>query len=347
MEITIVGAGLAGVLLAWRLRDCQAAVTLVDAPTRWPASASYASGGRVRLFDPDAGIREHAHRSLEQLERDPWTRRSARFRRVPCLYLRTGGSAMGAAWCERMRREDRSAQLATRHKIAEHVLELDGSATQQHGVWEPDAGQLSPRHLRDAVLRRLAFHHSVRYRPVPAVSVDDRSRVVLADDCVVGSDIVVVAAGTHTGSLLPNGTCPPMRSKRIQFVHYSGRLPRPLAFVDELTGLYGTTLADGGTLLGLPTDDWDPRVVSSDQRLAARTTSLAHRRLRHLGPGSVEALVAAADTYCSDHPIHRLRPTSVPGVITFIGGAGGAAKTLLSTSAQAADELAGRPTRKE
>ncbi|WP_432902894.1 FAD-dependent oxidoreductase [Micromonospora matsumotoense] len=91
LRVLVVGAGLAGVLLARRLQDAGAEAVLIgtatDGPTGGYRDATAASGGLVRAFEPEPAARALAAASLAELRGDPGLAAEAGWRRTGSLYL--------------------------------------------------------------------------------------------------------------------------------------------------------------------------------------------------------------------------------------------------------------------
>jgi len=224
-------------------------------------------------------------------------------------------------------------------------------------VRERRAGQTSPDALRDAVLADLAGRPRAVLRDAPL----DRLTAAMAREY----DAVVLAVGAWTPALLRASGLPSdgYRTRSIQYTVYDAGLVRPPAFTDEETGLYGLPTADGGLLLGVPTNAWDAppgatavtlfrpdRAVSRKDHAASRPDQAASRQdqaarlaagcFPRLKLGDARRRVGAADCYC-DPPVLALRRVSgpVPRLFTFTGGSGGCAKSALAASQRAADQL--------
>jgi glycine/D-amino acid oxidase-like deaminating enzyme len=174
------------------------------------------------------------------------------------------------------------------------------------------------------------------------VAVTDAPGVRLSGGRSARYEAVVVATGPWTPALLAASglSHPGLRTRRIQYLLHPGGAPVSTGFVDATTGLYGRPAARGRLLIGLPSAEWDaaPR-PDPDRALAGRTVAVARRRLGvPLAPAAAADTVAAADCY-TDPPGLCLRPLAGPGLYTFTGGSGGAAKTALAASRAAAAAL--------
>ncbi|MEV6516297.1 FAD-dependent oxidoreductase [Micromonospora chalcea] len=326
-RVLVVGAGLAGALLARRLRDAGAEAVLIGPHGGGPggrhADATAASGGLVRAFEPDPAARSLATASLAELLDDPALATAAGWRATGSLYLLDAGTAAGVA----------GAEVLTRDEVARR-FGFDRLPDGTVAVWEPGAGYLDPDRLRRSVLRGLD-----RTETTPVARLGDGA-VELRDGRRLTGDLVVVAAGAWTPGLLRAAGLPTtLRTKHIQYAHLRTGRADPPCFVDETSGLYGRPAGPGRVLLGLPSDRWDvdPPAPAPDTGLAARVLAVAARRLPGLDPRPDGPPVSAADCY-SDPPGLALR--AVAGTVhTFTGGSGGAAKTVLAASRLAATAL--------
>ncbi len=319
-HMVVVGAGLAGTLLAWRLQQLGAVVTLVTAGGEGDATA--ASGGLVRGFERDPQTRALAGESLDELRDDAWLQAESGFRATGSLYLLDQPDPPLGGW-----------RLLTAAQVSER-FGFTGLAPDTVGVWEPTAGHLRPDRLRRAILARLRLAVEV-----PAARLEGDA-VVLRDGRRLFGDRVVLAAGAWTPALLrASGLETSLRTKHIQYSWFSTAPAGLPAFVDETSGLYGRPAEDGRLLLGLPSSRWDidPHAPPADPQLAAQVVAAAGRRLTRLTAHPDGPPVSAADCY-SDPPGLALRP--VTGTVhTFTGGSGGAAKTALAASRAAAKAL--------
>lgn len=347
MRTCVVGGGLAGTLLAWRLA-LAAPRDVIDLVlgARCRADATTASGGAVRAYEPDPEQRRLATASLVELLASPTLRRWARYQRVPSVYLPSGGPVATADLAQ----IDRSVPGSVQELSATGLARL-GWADVHPGavaVAEHRAGYLVPSRLRDAVLADAAVRR--RVRPVPAAL----AALTIRDDdtleCMVGADrrrydVVVIAAGAWTPGLLARAGLPAgeYRTKSIQYTVHRTEGWRPPQFVDEVIGLYGRPAPDGGLLLGLPTDQWgvDPDRPPVTPALHDQAARLARTRFPKLRIGPAARTVGGADCYGA-HPTLSLRPVVDTGhrLFTFTGGAGGSVKTALAASQEAATTLA-------
>ena len=337
MRIAIVGGGLAGALLALRLRQTgrRIVVDLYAGDRPRGADATGASGGIVRGFVTGAEACRLATASLVELHRSATLRQWAGYREVGSAYLLRPGTDPGPSVDAVNRSLPGAAEV--RPAGGSPFRDLPAGTL---AVVERRAGFISPARLRDAVLRWLTATGS-RIAPVPVAEVSPLPSVRLATGRTLLYDAVVVAAGPWTPRLLAASDLadPDLRTKQIQYsIVRTG--PALGAFHDDTTGLYGRPAGDGEFLLGLPADRWDvdPAAVTADPALPDAVVACARRRLGVDG-GAVVRTVVSADCY-HDRPGLALRPV-LPWapLYTFTGGSGGAAKSALAASREAAQDL--------
>lgn len=344
MRVAIVGGGIAGSLLAWRLAT-RSRTTTVDVFLRAHQAntdATGASGGLVRAFEADPEAGRLAAESLAELVGSAALREWSGYHQVGSVYLTDSLADPAAALRSIEDLLPRSAIAATGRELTRR-FPFRGLPPDAVGIFERTAGYLSPARLRAAALTAaVAAGARVHDRAVTEATMTPAIR--LADGTERWFDVVVVAAGAWSAHLLATAGAHPgmLRTKRIQYCLRAGCPSGLGAFVDETSGLYGRPTADGGLLIGLPSDDWDldPRAVVPDPQLADRVTTWGRRRFgAAVGGVPATRTVASVDCY-ADPPGLFLRPTT-PGspLFSFTGGSGGAAKTALAASGQAANQL--------
>jgi glycine/D-amino acid oxidase-like deaminating enzyme len=346
VRVGIIGAGLAGALLAWRVRLARphSQVDLISGSP--PASdATEVSGGLVRGFEVDPGNRELATESLAELHASELLTTWSGYQEIGSIYACAERDAGLDAVLAQM---DRRLPGSTRVVAAAELMASHGWAglpATSVAVVERRAGYVSPQGLRRGVLHDL-LRLGVRILPGVVSEVLARSDSVrcIASEGVRDYDTAVVAAGRWTAGLLAHSGFPAdgYRSKAIQYgVYCASGLPSG-TFIDDTTGLYGRPAPGSRVLLGLPSDRWDvdcdhPPRDDALQRRAAELAAVRFPRLRLAAPVQV---VAAADCYTYP-PRLALRPVpgGAPRLYTFTGGSGGAAKTALAASRIAAGQL--------
>jgi len=347
MRVGIIGAGLAGSLLAWRLAQQPAVAEVWLAPgTPAPADATAASGGAVRAYEVKPEQRSLALASMAELAADPILRDWSGFCDCGSVYLPAEPVGLAEAVTEINETLAGSASLVDLEQLI--GAGWAGLPADTVGIAERQAGYLNPDRFRRAVLTDLAGRPRVTVLPAGPVTDLAPGSFSLAGErheC----DLVVLAAGAWTPSLLRQSGLPDggLRTKSIQYTIHRATGTLPTTFVDDRTGLFGKPLP-GGLLLGLPTTGWDasPTGVPADDQLAARAAELATRTFPALRLHSAEPSVAAIDCYAESGLLALRRvPGAADRLFTFTGGSGGAAKTALAASRRAARELAegGRP----
>lgn len=364
MRICIVGGGLAGTLLAWRLRhsDRTLRIDLVtgsasggDLSTFRPPDATAASGGGVRAYESHPLTRALATQSLAELLHSPTLRNWADYRRIGSTYLRT-------AWPQAQQ------EVRAINRVVSGSAELYVAADLMRAGWrnvdagtvaivETEAGHINPQAFRLALLADLARDEAVHIEAQPATAVLTPAGRAPGGParCRVGRtlrdyDVVVIAAGAWTPGLLAgadgptgSGSVPPSpyRTKAIQYALHPASGCRPTFFVDDTTGLYGRPVGEDMMLLGIPVPRYGgpPDGGDPSPELDNIAVGLAAQRLPELHIGPRAALVRAADCY-TDPPTLALRSvTGQRGIFTFTGGSGGSAKTALAASQLAARQL--------
>lgn len=352
MRACIVGGGLAGSLLAWRMAMAttgwQIDLVLGD---RCRGDATAMSGGAVRAYEPEPEQRRLATDSMVELLASRTLREWSGFRQARFVTLRRTTDGLDAAvadielmlpgWVEVV-----PATELERQGWAGLRADLDWGGWDGTAVQEPRAGYTSPARLRDSVLTDGAVRRRVGVHQTELTTIEPRGNGAIG--CVVAGrqceyDVLVVAAGAWTAALLRASGLPACgyRTKSIQYTLYPAGDWRPPQFVDGLTGLYGRPAGDGGLLLGLPSDEWDvdPDCPPTTPGLHAEAARLATARFPKLRIGEPIRTVGSSDCY-ADQPVLALRSVvDTHRLFTFSGGAGGSVKTALAASHRAAIQL--------
>jgi glycine/D-amino acid oxidase-like deaminating enzyme len=345
VRVCVVGGGIAGALLGWRLaRHGDTSVTLVHRSDR--SGATEVSGGLARGYEPDRHNAELAVRSLAELHGSEPLRQWADLRRAGSVYVCAGEPDL--ATVAGIDRALGGVSLAGSAELAGRFC-LTQVAEGCTAVVERQAGYLSPARLAEAARYRtvLLGGRSLAGALADFEPAADTVRYRLADGRSGEANVLVLAAGAGTPALLTAAGLPAggLRTKLVRYTEFAVAGRRPPPFVDEPTGLYGRPAGDGGLLLGLPTTAWDlPADGSSDQLAGGPAEEAAIRdcaasRLAGLRLGEVHRHGAALDCYSPDGRLALRRPAAELAVFTFTGGSGGAAKTALAASADAAEQL--------
>lgn len=338
-RVAIVGGGVAGALLALRTARAPggARVDLFTARDPRHEDASGASGGLVRGFETGTDACRVAAESLAEIRSSDTLRDWTGYRETGSLYVLPGGSATDGPAGVLDAYLPGSAEVVGRDRVVRDFpfRTLPAGAV---AVVERYAGHISPHRLRTAALAAAASL-GVTVRPAPVRAVTRDPAVLTADGGELPYDRVVVAAGAWTPRLLDRSGLPAagLRTKQIQYSVCETPLSGLGSFVDENSGLYGRPYGDGTFLLGLPCDRWnvDPDAVVPDEPLGQRVAESA--RLVFGVPVTVRRTVVSSD--CYHDPAGLVLRRIGPGLHTFTGGSGGAAKTVLRASRTAADAL--------
>lgn len=346
--MAVVGGGVAGALLAWRLaRHPDVERVLIAAGVAGALDATAASGGAVRGYETVPAQRRLAIDSLAELLDDDRLRNWSGYTETGSIYrpqdpapIETGAAEVDASL-------PGSVDLLPAGELQSRGWSMTADELAGSGpvaVAERRAGYLNPDRLRGNVLADLAGRSGVQVLAQGAVQDLTPTGFRLCGKAY-SADSVVLATGAWTPALLRawGWDSTGLRTKAIQYTVYGSGDWKPGTFVDEVSGLYGKPTPDG-LLLGLPTECWDvdPDVAEPDPALSQAVFELAGNRFPRLRLREGAPPVLAVDCYSPD-ALLALRP--VPGtgnrLFTFTGGSGGAAKTALAASAQAAIQLAG------
>jgi len=218
-RITIIGAGLAGTLLARNLAERGYTVSLLDAGAQ-PGLA--ASGNRqgalyVKLgvdFTPQTELALSAL-TFSQRAYQPYAGR----------YWHPTG-LLQLAW--NPREQERQARFLARNHYPEEVVQpvtpeqasrLAGTGLRQGGLWFPGGGWVTP----SALCQGLASHPRIRFRPhtevIRLTSCSDSWQLSCRDGGHLGTETLVVCAGHLSPALVPVSGKHRFRSIRGQVTH--------------------------------------------------------------------------------------------------------------------------------
>lgn len=347
-QVSVVGGGMAGALLAWRLAQQPGVSRVSIAPG--PAGnrdATAASGGAIRGYETGPAARQLAVDSMIELLGDDRLRDWAGYLESGSVYRPLEPAGLESAAAELDARLPGSVELLAAEQLERRGWRLSPDELASSGplaLAERQAGSLDPDRLRGRVLADLAGRRQVSVLDegvVEELTPGGFRLAGVAHSC----DLLVLAAGAWTPALLraAGWDSDGLSTKAIQYTVFGVDDWQPGTFVDEVSGLYGKAAKDG-MLVGLPTQAWniDPDAPPADPALSQKVFELAGSRFPRLRLRPGARPVAAPDCYSADSLL-ALRP--VPGtgdrVFTFTGGSGGAAKLALAASARAAAQLAG------
>ena len=335
-RICIIGGGIAGSLLAWRLAGCDglevSLVTAIDRP-----GATEASGGLLRCYDADRANASLAVRSVAELSQSLRLQAWATPRWVGSVQVCE--EPVNLSVLAEIERSHGGVDVLTPEEL-ETTFGIRGTGPNDRAVLEHRAGYLDPAGLAFGA-RQDAAERGVRLIDGPVSRLEpaaDGAGYLPFDR----ADLVVVAAGAWSPKLLELSGLPsePLRTKVLRYGIFrtAGVLLPP--FVDEGSGLYGRPVDAGTMLLGLPTTEWEAAPDASTPLAdEAAIRQVAAARLGRLRVGQLVRHAGAVDCYSPDSRLALRRPDAELPVFTFTGGSGGAAKTALAASSDAAAEL--------
>ena len=286
----IVGAGVFGASLAWRLARDGVAVTLVDRFE--PGDPRATSGGESRLIrcghGPDAVYTASARRARvlwRELEAECGESLMVECGLVWMAHAEDGFEAASAATmeaqgipCERL---DPAA--------GDRMFPSFGAEGLAFLLHEPEAGVLRAQRATQALARRAAAHGATVVR---AQAAPDGDRVRLDDGRTLEADAVVWACGAWLGALFPAQVA--IRSTRQELFFFDGgpawAADDVPAFVDFDHAIYGTRDLDGLGVKAAP--DFDGPPLAPDAELPPATDAserLARAFLRERFPALADA----------------------------------------------------------
>lgn len=339
MRVCVVGGGLAGSLLTWRLAQLPGAPA-VELRVNHTADATAASGGAVKAFEGDARQRELATDSLAELLSSPVLQTWSGYQRSRFLSMRAGEDGLAEAVAAIDARLPGGTELVPGESLADWHLPGKRTVVVEHHAGYTTPGAWRDRVLDDCAKRGVTIVHGVAG---PVIERPDGAVRCGGTDY----DLVVLATGPWTPQVLrANGFSDAgYRSKSVQYALHevlSGAGAwRPSSFSDEVTGLYARPTATGGMLIGLPAQKWDvdPDHPPLDEELLDRAGGLLGAMLPRLRLGPVTRRVAATDCYRVDPGLALVPVLGTTHLFTFTGGAGGSVKTALAASTAAAAAL--------
>ena len=254
-EVLIVGAGLAGLSVAWHLEGAARVRILEQGPVPG-AEASAQNAGMVRRLEEDPVVRSLALQTARRLEALPEDWEGVEVSRVTGALLGLAHDPLhlhdGVAWCReagvRVEAVDRPAEVAP-------VL---AGAPLKAAWWLPDERVVDPHALLGGLLRgvKRSGGELVCGRSVRALTVEGGRVVgVRTEEGEERADAVVLAAGAWSGALasaagLSRPLVPLRRS--LMTVRAAAPADHPWTWLDDV-GLY--VRPEGGGWLGSPCDE--------------------------------------------------------------------------------------------
>jgi len=260
VKVLIVGAGIIGRAVAWRLAQRGAQVTIVD-PDRSRAAAQVAAGMLAPVTEAHSGEEALLGLNLESARR--WPAFAAELETevgadpgfVACGTLAVARNADDMAELDRLGGYLEEFGLDAERLSGREAREREPAlaASSRGGLWVPGDHQVDPRKALDA-LALAAEKHGVEEIPAGAVAAGPDA-VELDDQRELSADAVVVCAGWASGGLLGL----PVRPVKGQVLRF-GPTARAVMPSHVLRGLdvYLVTRPDGEVVVGATSEDVGP-----------------------------------------------------------------------------------------
>lgn len=271
-DVVVVGGGVIGLAVAWRVAAHQTKVVVVDPqPGRgasWAAAGmlapvSEATFGEDRLLRLNLEAARRYPGFVEELEEVTGCR--VGYRRSGTLMA--ARDADDAAALERLHRFQRSQGLDAQWLTASEVRRLEPALHPgvRAGVLVPEDHQVDNRMLVEALVAacRVSGVELVEDRVTGIIAEDGRARGVRCDDGgVLEADVVVMAAGSWSGRIegIPENLRPPVRPVKGQLLHLRAGREGPLTdktirgFVKG-SSFYLVSRGDGRFVLGATAEE--------------------------------------------------------------------------------------------
>jgi glycine/D-amino acid oxidase-like deaminating enzyme len=333
-DVIVVGAGVIGTSAAAALASSGLSVAVVTGgPVLAGVSATAASGGLVRGYEPDAYLRWLALRSHELLWGRPDRRREVIGHRVTgsLVCLTAAETEQADAVVDELLDRGIQARLLDRRELARRwpSLGTDGIVA---ALWEPTGGYADPRRAAALFLDEARQHGAAVY-DTQAVALLFGGESAVHGIVTMGGDLlaraVVLAAGCGTPALLPPETRLAVRTRRVRYALVGWSHAAVPTIMDNVTGMWGRPYGAGSLLVGRPVDEWGVRPAAG--------RDITPRQLRYIRdggtarwPGLATAPLRGArwgtDLYATAGPY--LGPVaSHPGLVLATAWSGGGFKT--------------------
>jgi glycine oxidase len=252
-EISVVGGGVIGLSVAWRLAAAGHRVTVIDpAPT---TGASWVAGGMLAPVS-EAWPGEETLLDLGTASLDRWPDFAAA---LPDTQLNTEGTVVAAldsadaaeldALAEHLARRGRAVERLTGREL--RALEPTLGPSVRSGLLVPGDLAVDNRALLHDLRKACA---GVDFVAAAAIRVHS-GRVDLEDGLAVHCDVAVIAAGAWSGALHPalDGLVRPVKGEILRLRARPGALPPPrrtIRAVVESRPVYLVPRSDGELVLG-------------------------------------------------------------------------------------------------
>lgn len=350
-SVAIIGAGIAGCLLARNLAERGLAVSLLDAA---PEAGAGASGNRQGATYVKLGVEFNDQTQLALTSLLFGQRAYAPFKN---LYWHPSG-LLQLAWSEQ--EADRQRRFLQRNAYPEEVLipvdreqasQLAGVPTQSGGLWFPHSGWLEPSRLCEALADHPAINRGFGVSVKRLSKQGEQWRIATDGGNDIVADRVAICAGHLTPSLLPIDAQLRFKSIRGQVTHLEGKtVHSPTAVVcgaRYLNPVHGDVAVTGATF-DLRDTNPEPTTESHRENLSELTAMLPdilHTTLPRELP--LEGRVAFRCTTHDYQPVadelHKADGTLARGIylLTGLGSKGLTYAPLLAE--YLADRIAGQP----
>jgi glycine oxidase len=329
-RVAIIGAGVVGLGIAWRLAARGAFVEVFDRAAAGAGATHAAAGMLAACAEAEPG--EEALVALGRESQARWPSFAAEILQASGIdvELRTEGTLVVALTADDQARLRHL--LVFQHKLGLPLEWITPAQTRQRephlagklagAVWSPEDHQVDNRKLasalRVAAQRMGAIVHE--HRPVKEISIGGgrADGVILADDTRISADVTVLAAGAWSRGVagLPQELRPPVRPVKGQMIALRMDPAAPLLHhVVWAPGVYLVPRRDGRLLVGATAEEkgFDPsltagglltlleaawRTVPSVEELQIQEMWVGHRPGSRddapiLGRGPVEGLIYA------------------------------------------------------
>ena len=233
MKVVIIGAGVAGLSVGWRLRQEGADVTIFERaqPARaatWASAGMIAAGGELGgATTPDAAFGQFASSLWPDFAREieVASGRTVRYRRCGALIVAWTQSELAAIkpWPGAEKLDATSARaLETRLPS-----EIAGA------LWAPDEAQVDSRALGDSLVSAFVRAGGTLIANEPVLKIDVRDSYAASAETPFAryeADAFVIAAGAWSGTFdgLPAEAVPPIRPIKGQMLAIVPRAGEPL-----------------------------------------------------------------------------------------------------------------------
>ncbi len=217
MRVVIVGAGVAGLSIGWRLAQSGAEVVILERaqPGR---GATWASGGMIAPMAENAA-KDGPEARFAQQSAAMWPKFAAAIEQASGrkIAFRRDGSVMIAASSGELEGLSQHATAGASLLSRQQALELEPMLSNDiaGALWAPDDAQVDNRALGLALAHALVHAGGIVQTNEAAVLFEfdkERIRGVRTPFATYEGDAYIITAGAWSGefSLLPRGACPPI-----------------------------------------------------------------------------------------------------------------------------------------